>query len=59
MLFLSGDGHFGLQRKSKVDDPDDVSLLEGAAFFPKETLYQEHLSAAGPSTEVRVLLDFF
>jgi hypothetical protein len=29
------------------------------ALFPKEMLYQEHLSAAGPSTEVRVLLDFF
>lgn len=35
MLYLSADGHFGLQRKSKVDDPDDISLLEGTAFFPK------------------------
>jgi hypothetical protein len=52
MLYLSGDGHFGLQRKSKVDDPDDISLLEGAAFFPKDAPYQEYLATVGESPEV-------
>ncbi|KAK1227310.1 hypothetical protein PQX77_009695 [Marasmius sp. AFHP31] len=34
--FWSLDGHYGLQRKQKIDDPDDVSLLEGSAMFPKD-----------------------
>ena len=33
------DEYFGLQRFSKVDDPDDVSLLEGAGFFPPDEEY--------------------
>ncbi len=33
------DGHFGLQRFQKVDDPDDISLLPGAGFFPADDKY--------------------
>ena len=37
------DGHFGLQRFSKVDDPDDVSLLQGTGFFPPDLDYNEYV----------------
>lgn len=37
------DGHFGLQRFSKVDDPDDVSLLQGTGFFPPDPEYNEYV----------------
>ena len=40
-LMIMKDGHFGLQRFSKVDDPDDVSILEGAGFFPPDSEYNE------------------
>jgi hypothetical protein len=43
MLMLMMDGHFGLQRFSKVDDPDDVSLLEGAGFFPSDGEYSPYI----------------
>lgn len=37
------DGHFGLQRLAKVDDPDDVSLLGGRGFFPPDKEYDEYV----------------
>lgn len=40
---LMEDGHFGLQRFAKVDDPDDVSLLCGAGLFPDDTEYQKYV----------------
>ena len=43
MLMLMMDGHFGLQRFSKVDDPDDVSLLGGAGFFPPDKEYSAYV----------------
>jgi hypothetical protein len=52
MLYLSADGHFGLQRKSKTDDPDDVSLVAGKACFPEDVPYQKYLEKSGNSTEV-------
>lgn len=51
-LFLSADGHFGLMQKSKNNDPDDISLLAGAATFPQEESYQEYIKTAVESTEV-------
>ncbi|KAJ7732066.1 hypothetical protein DFH07DRAFT_755417 [Mycena maculata] len=50
-LFLSADGHFGLQRKSKIDDPDDVSLTEGKSCFPTDSTYQEYVENSKNSTE--------
>ncbi|KAK0466510.1 hypothetical protein IW261DRAFT_1346638, partial [Armillaria novae-zelandiae] len=38
-LFLMQDGHFGLQRFHKVDDPDDMSLFPGCSFFPADEDY--------------------
>ncbi|KAG7090398.1 hypothetical protein E1B28_009517 [Marasmius oreades] len=37
------DGHFGLQRFAKVDDPDDISLLDGLGFFPRDDEYNEYV----------------
>lgn len=51
-LFLSADGHFGLPRKLKVDDPDDISLTEGQAFFPSEEECEHYLQHAKDATEV-------
>ncbi|KAF8913329.1 hypothetical protein CPB85DRAFT_1219841 [Mucidula mucida] len=42
-LALMLDGHFGLQRFGKVDDPDDVSLLKGKGLFPLDELYNEYV----------------
>jgi hypothetical protein len=52
-LFLSSDGNFKLQRKRKVDDPDDVALNGGHAYFPEDSEYQEYVSQLAPSDDVR------
>ena len=43
MLTIMKDGHFGLQRFAKVDDPDDVFLLVGAGFFPVDEEYSNYV----------------
>ncbi|KAK7027953.1 hypothetical protein VNI00_015036 [Paramarasmius palmivorus] len=43
-LTLSIDGHFGLQRFQKTSDPDDVSLLQGQGFFPKDQDYDVYVN---------------
>ncbi|KAJ7912440.1 hypothetical protein B0H13DRAFT_1613667 [Mycena leptocephala] len=50
-LFLSSDGNFKLQRKRKVDDPDDVALNGGNAYFPEDSEYQKYVSQLGPSDD--------
>ncbi|KAL0564209.1 hypothetical protein V5O48_017844 [Marasmius crinis-equi] len=49
--FWSMDGHFGLQRKNKIDDPDDVSLLEGRGMFPEDEWFRELLSKHGKQSQ--------
>ena len=51
------DGHFGLQRFAKVDDPDDVSLLGDAGFFPLDSEYQKYVlnAVVTDKDEVRLL----
>ncbi|KAG7086172.1 hypothetical protein E1B28_002131 [Marasmius oreades] len=44
-LTMMVDGHFGLQRFAKVDDPDDVSLLDGLGFFPRDEEYNEYVGS--------------
>ncbi|KAF9062583.1 hypothetical protein BDP27DRAFT_1427791 [Rhodocollybia butyracea] len=39
-VFISQDGHFGLTRKDKIDDKDDIGLLDGQGLFPVEEEYQ-------------------
>ncbi|KAJ8087598.1 hypothetical protein PM082_006431 [Marasmius tenuissimus] len=45
--FWSLDGHFGLQRRQKIDDPDDISLLEGSAMFPKDDWFNDIMAKHG------------
>ncbi|KAL0070568.1 hypothetical protein AAF712_002407 [Marasmius tenuissimus] len=45
--FWSLDGHFGLQRRQKIDDPDDVSLLDGSAMFPKDDWFNDIMAKHG------------
>ncbi|KAK6992758.1 hypothetical protein R3P38DRAFT_141697 [Favolaschia claudopus] len=52
-LFLSVDGNFKLQRKRKTaEDPDDVALNEGNAYFPEDTKYRKYVREVRPSDEV-------
>jgi hypothetical protein len=56
---LMMDGHFGLQRLAKVDDPDDVSLLDGHALFPPDQRYNDYVrNTVAYSEEVCILLGF-
>ncbi|KAL0058117.1 hypothetical protein AAF712_015211 [Marasmius tenuissimus] len=45
--FWSIDGHFGLRRRKRIEDPDDVSLLEGRAMFPKDDWFNGMLAKHG------------
>ncbi|KAL0058522.1 hypothetical protein AAF712_014799 [Marasmius tenuissimus] len=47
MAFWLLDGHFGLQRKKKIDDPNDVSLLKGSAMFPKDEWFNKIMEKHG------------
>lgn len=51
-LFVSSDGNFKLQRKRKTDDPDDVALNGGDAYFPNDSKYQEYAAKIGPADDV-------
>lgn len=56
-LFIMKDGHFGLQRlaRNKKDDPDDVSLLDGAGLFPPDEEYNNYVrNVVAYSEEVRL-----
>ena len=46
-LFLSTDGNFHLQRKNKHDDPDDVALNGGNAYFVDTGPYRDYLNHIG------------
>ncbi|KAK7024355.1 hypothetical protein VNI00_016409 [Paramarasmius palmivorus] len=50
-LFLSADGHFGLQRKKKPDDPDDVALIAHMGLFADILEYRDYCKRAPNSTE--------
>ncbi|KAJ7261480.1 hypothetical protein C8J57DRAFT_1634447 [Mycena rebaudengoi] len=50
-LFLSSDGNFKLQRKRKVDDPDDVALNAGNAYFPEDSQYRSYVAQIGPADD--------
>jgi hypothetical protein len=51
-LFLSADGNFRLQRKHKRDDPDDVALNDGRAYFVENSNFLKYLEQVGDSPEV-------
>ncbi len=50
------DGHFGLQRFWKVDDPDNISIVMGTGFFPMDKAYNKYIEkVVATSDEVGVL----
>jgi hypothetical protein len=51
-MFLSTDGNFRLQQKHKHDDPDDVALNKGSAYFVENSQYKKYLSVVRPCDEV-------
>jgi len=53
-LFLSTDGNFRLQRKSKRDDPDDEALNNGRAYFVENKSYMVYLDHVNQSDDVGV-----
>jgi hypothetical protein len=52
-LFLSADGNFRMQRKNKRDDPDDVALNDGRAYFVENSAFLKYLEHIGDSPEVK------
>ena len=51
-LFISADGNFRLQRKHKKDDPDDVALNSGRAYFVESERYKAYLKYIGQAKDV-------
>ena len=51
-LFISADGNFRLQRKHKKDDPDDVALNSGRAYFVESERYKTYLEFIGQGKDV-------
>ncbi|TFK61727.1 hypothetical protein BDN72DRAFT_777913 [Pluteus cervinus] len=49
-LFVSADGNFRLQRANKRDDPDDLALNGGNAYFVEDSGYKEYLKTVDPSS---------
>ena len=47
------DGNFQCNKMKKNSDPDDVSLCQGNAYFPKDDLYKAYLRTVPKSEEVR------
>ncbi|KAL0061228.1 hypothetical protein AAF712_011987 [Marasmius tenuissimus] len=48
--FWSIDGHFGLSRRNKRQDPDDISLLEGLAMFPQDKWFSDIMRVHGKNS---------
>ncbi len=55
-LFVSADGNFRLQRKSKNDDPDDFALNGGRAYFVENEKYQQYLGFIEQTKDVCPIL---
>ena len=51
-LFLSTDGNFRLQRKNKVDDPDDVALNDGNGYFVETEMFGKYKELVGKADDV-------
>jgi hypothetical protein len=55
------DGHFGLQclARNKKDDPNDVSLLDGARLFPLNQEYNNYVcNVVAYSKEICLFANF-
>src|ERR1700722_14547712 len=51
-LYISNDGNFHQQSKSKNGDPSDISLVNGRGTFPDDQVYKSYLSKVGDFVEV-------
>jgi hypothetical protein len=51
-LYISNDGNFHQQSKSKNSDPSDVSLVNSRGTFLDDRVYKSYLSKVGDSVEV-------
>jgi hypothetical protein len=49
------DGCHKFQKKKKIGDPDDVSLIGEAGYFLDNDKYNKYLNRVGDTTEVRDL----
>ena len=56
MNFDCADGNFSLQRLNQKNDPDDVSLNDGSAYFVSNEKYKEYVKKVRPEPDVRVIL---
>lgn len=52
MNFDAADGNFKLQRLRQRDDPDDIALNGGNAYFVPDEEYREYVKIARPTTTV-------
>ncbi|KAJ3562223.1 hypothetical protein NP233_g9711 [Leucocoprinus birnbaumii] len=50
-LFLSLDGNFQLQRKRKNNDPNDVALNDGHAYFVEHSAFKAHMESVKKEKE--------
>jgi hypothetical protein len=51
-LFIAEDGCHKFQKKKKIGNPDDVSLLGDTGYFPDDKKYKDYLAVATDWTEV-------
>lgn len=47
----TADGNFHLNKYTKNSDPDDVSIYDGRAYFPRDEEYQTYLKNCPPNTK--------
>ena len=51
-LFIAADGNFRLQRKRKLDDPEDFALNSGNGYFVETERYQSYVSTVRDAKDV-------
>jgi len=51
-LFITEDGCHKFQKKKKIGDPDDISLIGNAGYFLDDNVYNKYLDDAGDTIEV-------
>lgn len=52
---MAEDGCHKFQKKKKIGDPDDISLVGDAGYFPDNSKYKDYLDHVKDNTEVRNL----
>lgn len=47
----TADGNFHLNKYTKNTDPDDISIYDGRAYFPRDEEYKTYLNKFPPNTK--------